>query len=576
MKYSARFYAACLVSALIWGAPDAALAQRSQKKAKPLTERESREAMESFTEGMKYHMLENWDRALPYFEKTLQINPNNAAALFKIAEIKARQENWAQATEFAEKALNLDEGNTYYYALVAQLYEKQNRFADANKIYQRLLKKKPEAHEYYFNIAANYLYQNKIDDAIKTYDTIEKLYGVNEEITRQKQQIYLRQNKLNEAIKEGRNLIAHFPDDPTHVLTLAELLIANKKTDEASELMKGLLAKHPDNAHSRLILAEIYHNQGKEKQAKEQLEVAFGSADLDIDSKIKILVTFLNQLDKPGNKETALHLASLTVKTHPDEPKSHAMYGDLLSYAGQRAEAREHYIASTRLDNSKFMVWQQIVAIDMELQQYDSLVEHSEMAIELFPNQAEFWLYNGVGHFLTKNHKKAANALEQGKKLAFNNKQMLLQFYSQLGDTYHELKDFKKSEAAYEEALRLEPNYAPVLNNYSYYLSLRKDKLDKARKMGEKLVKENPDNSTYLDTYGWVLYISKDYSEAKKYLERAVKNTKSGIIVEHYGDVLYRLGEVEKALEQWRKAKEMGGDVTELIDKKIATRTIHE
>lgn len=576
MKYSIRLFVLLLALTFYCMPVGSAFAQKAKKKSKAPNERELREAEDTFTEGMKYHMLESYDRALPLFERALQLSPDNAAIYYQIADTRARRGEFALAITAAEKATALDENNHHYQLLLAQLYEKQNKFADAAKVYQKLIKKNPQNDEYYFPLAATYLYMGKYDEAIKIYDKIEKLYGINEEITRQKQQIYLRQNKLPEAIREGKTLINEFPEEPSYVENLAEMLIANNKTEEALALVEDLLKKKPDSPRARLILAEIYRSQGKTTQYREQLHIAFANPDLDIDSKIRILVGYLNLVSKPEEKETALKLAALTVSTHPDDAKSYAMYGDLLSLTGNRHDARKNYLASTQMDGSKFMVWQQIVAIDMELQQFDSLAKHSEAAIELFPNQPFFWLYNGVAHILNKNYKKAVAALEQGKKLALNDKKMLLEINSQLGDVYNELKDYRKSETAYEEALAIDPNYAPVLNNYSYYLSLRKDKLDKARKMGEKLIKENPDNATYLDTFAWVLYANKEYAEAKKYLEKAVNNTKSGTIIEHYGDVLYQLGEVEKAYEQWKKAKELGGELTELIDKKIATKRIHE
>ena len=39
--------------------------------------------------------------------------------------------------------------------------------------------------------------------------------------------------------------------------------------------------------------------------------------------------------------------------------------------------------------------------------------------------------------------------------------------------------------------------------------------------------------------------------------------------MEHYGDILFMNGEAEKAVEQWKKAKEMG-KVSKVLDQKIA------
>ena len=120
--------------------------------------------------------------------------------------------------------------------------------------------------------------------------------------------------------------------------------------------------------------------------------------------------------------------------------------------------------------------------------------------------------------------------------------------------------------------LKVDPLNDYVLNNYSYFLSLRKEKLDRARQLSKKLVERHPTESTYLDTHAWVLYVSKDYAGAKQYLEKALADPSgvSGTIIEHYGDVLFQLGEQTRAVEQWKLAKAKGGAGPE-IDRKITT-----
>lgn len=80
-----------------------------------------------------------------------------------------------------------------------------------------------------------------------------------------------------------------------------------------------------------------------------------------------------------------------------------------------------------------------------------------------------------------------------------------------------------------------------------------------------------------MDTYAWILFQSDKFNLAKEWLEKAIKTggEKNGIILEHYGDVLFKLNEVEKALEYWKKSKASGRS-SEKIDKKIADKNIYE
>ena len=118
-----------------------------------------------------------------------------------------------------------------------------------------------------------------------------------------------------------------------------------------------------------------------------------------------------------------------------------------------------------------------------------------------------------------------------------------------IGDTYHKLGQEKNAFKAYDRALKADPEYLPVLNNYAYYLSLQKKKLKKAAAMSKKTVEKAPDNATYLDTYGWILYLQGKAQQAKPYFKHAMLYGGRGskVILEHYATVLEALGENDLA-----------------------------
>jgi tetratricopeptide (TPR) repeat protein len=541
-----------------------------------------KEVSESFfIDGLKYMMLEDYPKALERFQKAYTINPVNAALNYKLAETIMMMGRPNDAVSFAQAAVNLDAANPYYYLLLAQLYNGQQRYDEAIKTLTKLTKDIPNTEQYLFNLADLYLAQKRYDDALKTYDRIEKQYGFIEEIAYKKQQIYLRQNNLDKALKEGETLIAKDPSEARYTLVQAEMLANNKKTEEAISLVNKVLQQEPNNAQARLMLSDLYRQKGNLGESEKNLKLAFGYPSLDVDTKVKILYEYVRQLPvppSPPNPEieaTALELADMTVKAHPQEAKAHAIAGDVRFLARKKPEALASYLKSIRLDNSHFKIWQQIVFLDDELQQVDSLVTHSEKALELFPNQAMLWLFNGHGYLLKKNPSKGVKSLEYGKKLAADDAGLQAQFNSKLGDAYQSMKEYPKSEAAYESVLTVDPDNAYVLNNYSYYLSLRNQNLTKAKSMSEKLIKQHPKEANYLDTHAWVLYKLKDYAGARKYLEEAIALKKDAELLDHYGDVLYQLGEKDQAVQQWVKAKGLGKE-TELIDKKIKDKKLYE
>ena len=151
------------------------------------------------------------------------------------------------------------------------------------------------------------------------------------------------------------------------------------------------------------------------------------------------------------------------------------------------------------------------------------------------------------------------------------------QFLANLGDAYYYTKRYKSSDSAYEEDLKIIPNDDNVLNNYSYYLSVRDTELDKAERMSKKSIFLSPNNASYLDTYAWILYMEGKYKDAKYWEEKSLGNGGIGdaTVVEHYGDILYKLGDKDKALENWQKAKDMGMK-SDLLERKIRDKQLYD
>lgn len=131
----------------------------------------------------------------------------------------------------------------------------------------------------------------------------------------------------------------------------------------------------------------------------------------------------------------------------------------------------------------------------------------------------------------------------------------------------------KEAYAAYDSALVYNPAHIGALNNYAYYLSVERRDLDKAEEMSYKTVKAEPGNATYLDTYAWILFEKGKYTEARIYIDDAIKNTKpeeeSGVVYEHCGDIYYMTGDVDKALEYWKKADAFGDSESKTLKQKI-------
>ncbi|ADB40377.1 Tetratricopeptide TPR_2 repeat protein [Spirosoma linguale DSM 74] len=533
------------------------------------------EAETQFTDGIRYLMTDEPSKAITQFAKVLQKDPNNAAAQYSTASAYLKSGKVTEALPFAAKAHALDVDNKFYSLLLAELYVKQKRYGEAEDLYEALLKKGPENAEYGVELAAIYLFNEKPDKALEAYNKVERELGLNEEITRQKQRIYLKQNKIEKAIEEAEKLVASEPSDPDYLLEGAELLIANDRPDQAIGWIDRALKLSTDLPQAHVLLADIYRKKGDMDRVSKELNQVLANPNLEAGLKARILSSYMGMTgSNTAAQQDALAMAQNLAKTSPNDPKTQVMLADLLMQQGKKAEARDTYAKAARLDGSIYEVWGALLQLDNELNQVDSLLIHSEKALEVFPTQGLFWYSNGSANLYKRRYQQAVDALEESQKLlaASSSNELKKGISAQLGDAYNGLGDYAKSNESYEAVLKVDPLNDYVLNNYSYFLSLRKENLPRALQLAQKLVERNPTNATYLDTYAWVLYVSKDYAKAKQYLEKALADPAnvSGTIIEHYGDALYQLGQADKALEQWKKAKMKGGASPD-IDKKITS-----
>ncbi len=551
--------------------------------------------------GMGKFLLEDYDEALKLFKEALQFSPDNAGIHFKIAETYFLQGVKSQAAVHVIKAIELDDDNESYYVLLANIRKSELRPSLAIMAYEKLLKKRPELADYYFELAelystlGNSYYQQKMELALSgnakkgkgakklkkleemtdeyfnkalfALNQIEKKYGITEEVTTNKQLILMRQDKMEEAYKEGERLIEAHPDEPVYQIFQAELFQSNKEYERAVELLTKTTENHPRYGKANLLLYDLYKELDRDDLAIEQLKKAFQDPDVGVPEKASKLNPFLLSISQGNNKEIATELVNTLAEVHKDDPHALSVQGDFYRLIKDSQKARDTYQKVIELDKNNLSVWEKLVAYDLDINDHDRLIEHTEEALELFPNQPTLWLYNGIGYSYKKEYEKSISALEYGRNLA-SDLNMKNTFNAQLGDIYNDAKEYEKSDAAYEAVLSVDPNDPHVLNNYSYFLSLRGEKLELAKEMSKRLITNNPDDPTYLDTYGWVLFMVGEYEESKLVLAKAASKMEDGTIIEHYGDALFKTGETEKAVEQWQKAKKLGG-TTENIDKKI-------
>jgi len=551
----------------------------SKKEQEKVNNEKSKKIFETHLfSALKAKALENHEESLEAFRKCIEINKTIAIPFYESAVINAENGNYITALEHIKKATTLEPDNRWYLLLYAEILFAKNDFLDAATQYKRLINMEPGNEELYFKLADTYIYANKLRKAIGVYDDLEQYKTPNKRLSIQKHQLYRELKDMQAAINELTSILKVFPNEVDIMEMLAELYLLDDKKEKAFEIFKRLSQISPNNGRNHLRLAEYYRENGDNKQSYKELIQAFKSSELNIDTKVRILISYYELIGvNEDMKNQAYELAKILMDAHPNNLKAIAVFGDILYTDGQYQKAKEQYLIILEKDKSKSQIWGQVLFIQAEQKDFEGMLKTSKNALEYFPSTPVFYYFNGLSNNRFEKYQEAINAFSTGIEFVVENRNLLFEFYSLLAETYHKTNQHILSDKYYEKALEIDSNNLLILNNYAYYLSLRKVKLEKAKEMSYRCNKMENKNATYQDTYAWILYKLREYKEAKEWILKALSNggDKSPVIVEHYGDILYNLGKIKEAKKQWNKAKEIGG-ASRFLFQKIEQGKLYE
>jgi len=522
---------------------------------------------------------QNLQEALRLFNECKKIDPSSIPLKYELAKTYKMLGQYQLAIQNAKACAYANPKNEWYQLLLIDCFVSAKQYNESVKLREQLVKNFPQKTEFKEDLAIEYSVIGEFEKSYKIYNELETAYGINEQITLNKVKLLKNQRRIKEVENELLKLSESNKNEPRFYAYLAEFYLEQNKLVLAKNMYDKILSIDPNNPSINLALHDFYNSQGKLEEAYSCLLKAFNNPDLESEYKIDAIRYYYFMAEKKPESfyyTRGIELCDVLIKIHPKDAKGNAVYADFLMLGGKTKDAAKYYYYAAINENLDFTIWKQLLFSDNDLRQYDSLEHHSIKAIELFPSQAIPYFFNGIANIQLKNYKKATLALKDGIEFVVDNNSLKIDFYANLGDAYNYCKDYEKSDWAFDEVLKIDPDNTYALNNYAYYLSLRKENLEKAEKLAKKTNELSPNNRNYMDTYAWVLFQQKKYIDAEYLLETATKmGPPKADILEHYGDVLFKLNKVDAAVDQWNKAKQAGGNSDELL-LKIKTKKLND
>ena len=503
------------------------------------------------------------------YKKCLLLNPESGVVNFELSGLYISLDQPQKALEYANKAVILSPENEWYLANLAVIYKKINNHKKSAESFSKLVVSKPEKISYLFSLTEELLNNNSYKKAIKVLDVIEKKIGIKEEISIQKHQIYLFLKNKKKAVIELENLILNEPESISRLGLLAEYYENAKKSELAKAILNKMLSIDSSNGLVRLSLFQHYYKNKEYKKGYKELLLVMNSNSIEINLKKQILMQISYDKSSPYNISEVCNLAQSFLSIDSKNSDVLLLMGDFKMLLREEDTACYYIRESLKINPSPFNAWSKLITSTLSRNKFDITINDAKMAIESHPNQPFPFLAIGIALNRKKEYAKALKELLKGKDLVFDDNFLESNFLQEIGNSYYGKEKFKISFDYYEMSIALDSNNFILLNNYSYYLALRKTNLERAEELMLKVIAKFPNNSTYLDTYGWVMFQLGAYSESEKFLFKAIINSdgQSGEILEHYGDVLYKLKKIDEANVFWNKSKKTGNYSKKLIQK---------
>ncbi|MGC8865060.1 MAG: tetratricopeptide repeat protein [Bacteroidales bacterium] len=510
----------------------------------------------------------------------LSANPTNDAAAFELARIYFMEGNYTEAVQYASKAIESNPSNFYYHKLLLDIYqsvvEPEKETAVIKEIVQRWPDKISILHQYKKAL----LDSKRFKEALNVIDILIEKDNTDEDLYLEKFNVLKYLGNKKEAEKSLANFISRYPCNQKASLFLSNFYFEQKDDKKGIKALEGILNCDSLNDIANLTLAEYYHKKGKRQLTYLYLRKAFANPAVSVSSKMNYIVNLYpvdNMKSDPLLESQLKNLVEIVANTHPGDPDAQRIGGDVFFIDKVYDKAATFYERLLKLGNYPYQSVENLMFCYINLNYNEALNRIARKAADEFPYQPLPHYFCGMSYFADSNYSSAIAELEKAAQYGSNIPELQKPVYTALGDLYGYLKDYDQSYMYYEKVLSIDSLNALVLNNYAYSLAERKINLDKALKMSEMSLKIDSVQSSYLDTYGWVLFRLGRYQEALNYIKKALQHRESPdpVLLEHLGDVLYHLGRKQDAWDYWKEAAQLGKG-THFLLRKVETGEYYE
>ncbi|MBL4863052.1 MAG: tetratricopeptide repeat protein [Crocinitomicaceae bacterium] len=527
-----------------------------------------------FHKGLRLKVTGRIDEALVELEGCLEIRQDDDALYYALSKLELQKGNEEKSAIYIQKAAELDPDNTWYIQELAYMFFERKVYAKAVENFEKLVEIEPRNVDWLYGYAEALVHNGEVSKAIDALNKTEDRIGKHPDLTMQKYKLYMSIKETDKAEQELLNVRDLFPKDAMIIATLVDHYFKLNRIDKAVNMLEELVEADPNNGRAHLALADVFQQRGDKVRMYEELKLAFTSTDVDIDTKMKILINFHES--KFNIDKEVFELVDIMVEMYPEEAKAHSIHGDFLLRANDDAKALDAYKTALSLDKSQYPIWNQVLIMEYQAKDYENLYTDSKECLTMYPTIATVYLLNGISANQLGHYAEALEVLTIGKEMILHDPSMEAEFYGQEGEANFGLKAYNAAIKKYQKAIQLDPTSTLLKNNFARHLATAKLELDLAESLAVQATDLSPNQVIFRDTYGWVLFQKGEYEKANAQFKKAFELDETyPAVIDHLGDVLIMQGKKEDAVAMWKKAKALLSG-NKVLDKKIAEKKYYD
>ena len=535
-----------------------------------------------FLEAICQREKGNSDAAFDLLRHCVEIDAMRSEAWFYLSQYYAGLKDKDKSLAYARQAVELEPDNATYLETLAQAYINQRDYKSATETLERLYDKNRDRDDVLGMLVQLYEQLQDYDSAIRTLSRLEMMEGKSERLSFAKSQLYTEMGDKQAAISEMKQLADQYPNDYNFRCMYANTLYRNGQQQKAVALYDEILREEPDNRMAQLAMLAYYHEQKDTLRQRQMTDRILLNKQTTLQDRITLMRQVIGESEQEGGDSTRVLQLFHRIINQPEAEADMALfcatYMNLKKMPQDSIRPVLERVLQIAPDNASARL--QLVSYAWQAEDKDRVIALCKDARQYNPDEMAFYYYQGIAYYQKEQLDNALNAFQNGIDVINeqSDPEIVSDFYAVMGDILHQKGREQEAFAAYDSCLQWKEDNIGCLNNYAYYLSELNQQLDKAEQMSYRTIKAEPKNATYLDTYAWILFMQKRYSEARIYIDQTLQcdSDSAAVLLEHAGDIYYHVGEKERAVALWQQAldkatnqSEIKGDRKQVLIRKI-------